>query len=292
MPKRHLFIALFTVAIWGMNFIFIKLALREIPPITLSALRFLFTALPLVFFLRRPQVKWFALIGYGLAIFAVQFGMLFYGMKLGMSAGLASMVAQTQVFFTIALSAVFFHERPKFTKIIGALIAFSGVALVGFHSSQDVSVPGLILVLIGALGWGTGNVVSKSMGPVNSVALVVWGALIATPPLSFLAWLLERNEIAVIDFAHLSSVTVWSLIYIVYASTHVGFSLWAWLLRQHAASSVAPFTLLVPVFGFLGSVLILHETLPDWKVHAALLVVGGLCVNLYNFERLWRRLKL
>jgi O-acetylserine/cysteine efflux transporter len=284
MPPRHLLVALLTVALWGFNFIFIKLALLEVPPLTLSALRFIFTALPFVFFIPRPKVNWLPLIGYGVSIFAVQFGMLFCGMKLGMSAGLASMVAQTQVFFTIGLSAIIFKERPKLSKLVGAFIAFSGVALVGFHSSQDVSVPGLILVLIGAFSWGTGNVISKSLGPVNPIALVVWGALMAILPLTLLAWTMESHEITALS-THFSAVTVWSLVYIIYMSTHVGFSLWAWLLRHYPASSVAPFTLLVPIFGFLGSVLVLHETLPDWKIYAAILVVVGLCVNVYNFDK-------
>ncbi len=280
MPFRHVLIAVLTVAIWGTNFMFIKIALQDFPPFTLAALRFFFTAIPAVFFLPRPKVNWQALVGYGFSIFTIQFGFLFLGMRLGMSAGLASMILQVQVFITIGLSAFLLKERPGFLKILGALIAFAGVAMVGLHSSQDVNPLGLLMLLIGALGWAIGNIIAKSLSSTNVLALVAWGGLVATPPLVLVAALLEKDE-ALVGFQQLHLSTVLAMLYIVYISTHVGFSLWSWLLRQHSASTVAPFTLLVPVFGFLGSVIVLKETLPDWKIHAGILVVAGLAVNLY-----------
>lgn len=285
MPIRHILVALLTVAVWGFNFVFIKLALHDMPPLMLTAARFLFTALPAAIFVPRPKIAPKLLIGYGLAIFAFQFGFLFCGMKLGMSAGLASMVMQTQVFFTIGFSALILHERPKFATILGALIAFAGVAVVGFHASNDVNVAGLCLLLLGASSWATGNVISKKIGAVNPIALVIWGGLVATPPLVILSLLVEGPAAITESVSHISLIGYASLAYIVYISTHLGFSLWAWLLRQYNASVVAPFTLLVPIFGFLGSWLFLHEQMQAWKLLAALLVVAGLCVNLFGSRR-------
>lgn len=280
MPLRHLLVALITVAAWGMNFVFIKMSLREIPPITLGVLRFFFTAFPAILFLKKPDVNWKSLAAYGTTIFALQFGFLFSGMYLGMSAGLSSMILQVSVFFTIALSAIVFKERPSFLKVFGAAISFCGVALVSLNTSQDVNLMGLLLLLCGAFSWATGNIIAKTLGAANPLSLVVWGGLFATPPLFIFGWSVEGVEPLLKLFSY-SSTTLWSLVYIVLISTHLGFSLWSWLLKRHSASTVAPFTLLVPVFGFLGSSLILGEKLEIWKLQAALLVIVGLGLNVY-----------
>jgi hypothetical protein len=95
----------------GANFVPIKVALVEVPPFALAALRFLLAALPLVFFVRRPAMPWRYVIGYGFAIGAFQFGLLFLGMKLGMPAGLSSLVIQMQVFCTIGLAVALEGDR-------------------------------------------------------------------------------------------------------------------------------------------------------------------------------------
>lgn len=286
MPIRHIMVAILTVAVWGFNFVSIKIALNDIPPITLGALRFLFTALPFAFFIPKPKVKWISLAGYGLTIFALQFGFLFTGMKLGMSAGLSSMILQTQVFFTIAIATVVFKEKPSVLKIIGAIIAFMGVGIIGFHAGGEVNLLGLLMLIFGAFSWASGNIISKSLGPVNSFALVVWGGLIAFPPLAAFAYFAEgMDQPLFTNISSISTATWIAMLYIVYISTHVGFSLWASLLKQYSASNVAPFTLLVPIFGFLGSAIILGEQIPDWKIHAGLLVITGLCLNIYDLRR-------
>lgn len=285
MPYRHVLVAILVVALWGLNFVFIKFALKDLPPFTLAAARFFLTAFPALLFIPRPKVKWSSLAAYGLTNFALQFGFLFTAMRLGMSAGLSSMILQVQVFFTIGLAAFVFKEKPNATKMMGALISFSGVVLVGFHSDKDVNILGLLMLLGGSLSWASGNIISKSLGSVNPLALVVWGGLIAFPCLALVAWGVEGHEAIVNGFRHVSASALLSLAYIVYISTHLCYSLWSWLIREYSASSVAPFTLLVPIFGFLSSALILNEELADWKIHAAILVVSGLLVNIYGSRK-------
>lgn len=284
MPLSHILIALAVVACWGLNFVFIKLALVDLPPFTLAAARFLLVAFPAVFFIPRPKVPWKMLAGYGLTSFALQFGFLFLAMRLGMSAGLASMILQVQVFFTIGLSMYFFNERPTFLRILGAVISFLGVVLVGFHADKDTSLLSIVLLLFGALSWASGNVFAKSLGKVNAFALVVWGGIIAFPALLILAFIVEGKAVITSGF-NITALGWWSVAYIVYISTYFGYSLWNWLLKAHSAAVVAPFTLLVPVFGFLSSILILHEEMALWKIHAGILVVTGLCINLYASRR-------
>ncbi len=291
MPLRHVLIGILVAAIWGINFIFIKLALIDFPPITLVALRFLFVVFPAVLFIPRPKAKLKSLFGYGIAMFALQFAFMFSGMRYGMSAGLASMVLQIQVFFTIAMSALLLKEKPTRERILGAVIAFSGIAIVGLHNDQDVSPLGLGLLLCAALSWASGTIVAKSMGTVKPLSVVVWGGLVALPFLLIYAWLVEGAESFQTGLSGIHATTLFALAYIVYVSTHLGFSLWGWLLNRYPASMVAPFTLLVPVFGFLSSAVFLGEVMSDWKVLAACLVVTGLFINMYG-GRLMRRKKV
>lgn len=292
MRPRHLLLALVVVAIWGVNFAIIKLGLRQVSPLGLGVARFFLAAFPWVFFIKRPEVPFRLLAGYGLLIFALQFGLLFTGMKIGMSAGLASLILQLQVFFTIGLSVALLGERPTVWQLSGALLAFCGVGLVAAHVGGEVTLAGLALLVGAAAAWGGGNVVSKRISQtnasVNVLGLVVWGSLIALPPLLVMALLLERENFLA-SFTGLDWISAGSIAYIVYLSTLFGFAVWSRLLGLYPVSTVAPFTLLVPVFGFLGSAVLLGEPIQDWKLIASALVIAGLCINLFGPRLLRRR---
>ncbi len=284
MRPRHLLLALAIVMIWGVNFAIIKLGLRQVSPLALGVARFFLAAFPWVFFIRRPAVPLRLVAIYGLLIFALQFGFLFTGMKVGMSAGLSSLILQLQVFFTIGLSVVLLGERPTFWQFAGAVLGFTGVGLVALHVGGDVTMPGLILVLGAAAAWGGGNIVSKKISQraaVNMLGLVVWGSLFALPPLLAVALVLDPEHF-IGSFTKLDWISIGSIAYIVYLSTLFGFAAWSSLLSLYPVSTVAPFTLLVPVFGFLGSAVLLGEPLQDWKLFASGLVIAGLALNLFG----------
>lgn len=107
---RDTVMALLVVFTWGVSFVAIKLGLDAMPPMALCAWRFLLATVPLIFFVRRPNVPWTLLLGYGLMIGVVQFGLLFLAIAIGMPAGLSSVVIQAQVFVTIALSVIWLGE--------------------------------------------------------------------------------------------------------------------------------------------------------------------------------------
>ncbi len=282
LPLRPLLLALLVVTIWGTNFVAIKVALRELPPLLLCAVRFICVALPAVFFLPRPAVTWRQLLVYGLTMFALHFGFLFLGMKLGMSAGLASLTLQFQVFVTLALAAFVLKERISAVQIAGALTAFAGFAIVAAHTGGDVTVAGLVCVLLGATSWGFANFASKRLGRVNPLALVVWGSLVVPVPMALASFIFEGPTLIVHSLTHVGGMTVLSVAFIVYGSTLVAYSIWSWLLSHYPASTIAPFTLLVPVFGMLSAALLLGESLPGWKLQAAALVIAGLALNIFG----------
>jgi O-acetylserine/cysteine efflux transporter len=160
------------------------------------------------------------------------------------------------------------------------LTAFSGIGLVAAHTGGEISALGLILIVAAAASWGIGNLIAMKLDKVDMLALVVWGSLVAWPPLLLLSYILEQGSWSLEDMAHLSWPTIGAVGYIVYLSTLLGFAVWSWLLSHYPAATVAPFTLLVPVFGFTSSALALGEPLYQWKLAAAILIIAGLCINL------------
>ena len=286
LSARHLWLALVVVAIWGSNFVVIKLALAHLPPLLLATLRFALAALPLVLLVRRPPVSWGNLALYGLTIGVGQFGLLFYVMTRHISPGLASLVIQSQVFFTVGLSMLLSGERVRPFQLVAALIAVAGIVLIASRSDGQTTPLGLVLTLAAALSWALGNIASRAAGPVNVLAYVAWSSLLAVPPLAALSLTLEgwpriAAGLAEADWATWAAV-LWQSI----GNTIFGYGVWAWLLARYPAATVAPFSLLVPVFGMGASAALLAEPLPPWKLAAAALVMGGLALNL-----LWPRLR-
>jgi O-acetylserine/cysteine efflux transporter len=230
------------------------------------------------------------LVFYGLVMFAMQFALLFTGMRMGMTAGLASLLMQTQVFFTIIFAVIFMGEKPTFWQIVGALISFAGIVVVGLNVGGNYSVSGFFLVIAAAISWGAGNLISKKMGKVNMFSLVVWGSFIAWPPLFLVAMLLEGSDKILYSLHHISFVPLAAIAYIAYLSTLFGFAAWCWLLSRYPVTTIAPFTLLVPIFGMLSSFLVLGESLQLWKILASLLVILGVCVNLLGTKLMLRKI--
>ena len=279
---RHVLLALLVVAIWGVNFVVIQVALKEIPPLLLTFLRFFFAAFPAIFFLKRPEhTSWKLLLAYSLSMFVFDFACLFTGMYLGVSSGIASLTLQTQVFFTAILAVIVLKERMSISKIVGAGVAFAGIIVVGFHAGGDVTLIGLLLVECAALSWAIGNLVSKRIGHVAMLNLVVWGSVISLPFLLGFSLYFESHLWSLETLTHLSLTSIGSLFYLVYPVTLFGFAIWSYLLSRYPATLVAPFTLLVPIFGFCASAFLLHEALPLWKLLAAALIITGLIINLY-----------
>lgn len=282
MKPLDILAALLVVVIWGANFVVIKLGLQQMPPILFTALRFIFSAFPLIFFVRRPAIPWKLLLGYGMFQFALQFTLLFSGIKLGFPAGLASLVIQLQAFFTIGLAVLLLNERPQLTQLMGALIAFCGMALVASQLQAKTTTIGFAMVVTGGFCWAIANIITKQIGKVNALSLVVWGALLASPPLVVASLAIEGAGAWIEVASRFSWPSIWAVLYQSYANTLLGFGVWSILMRKYPTATIAPFTLLVPVTGMLSAAIVLHEPLQWWKIAAGFLVLSGLACNLFG----------
>lgn len=282
MRIQHLILALFVVAVWGFNFVVIEVGLHEIPPLALCAIRFLLTSIPAIFFFKRPAISWKLLIAYGLIMFALQFNFLFAGIYAGVTPGLASLIMQTQIFFTVILATIFLHEKPNQWQILGMLTAFAGIVLVGIRLEGNVTFAGFIFLVAAGAAWAVGNLMSKKIGQTNMFGLVIWGNFIAFPLTLLSAFLFEGKTAVLLSLHHLSWLTLAAVGFIVYCSTIFGYGSWGWLLRRYPIATVAPYALLVPIIGFFSSAIVLHEPLQSWKLFAGLLVVTGLFINFFG----------
>lgn len=291
MTPKDLLLALLVIVVWGMNFVVIKVGLHGMPPMLMGALRFLLAAFPAILFVRRPQVPLRWMLAYGMTISLGQFAFLFYAMYVGMPAGLASLVLQSQAFFTLFFAALFLGERLRGSNLFGLLVAASGLVLIGLQGGQAMTLAGFALTIAAASMWALGNVVTRKLGKVNLVGLVVWGSLI--PPLPFLALSLWLEGPALISQSlrtlGLDSLLV--LAYLAFGATILGYGLWSRLLSRYPASQVAPFSLLVPVVGISSSALLLGERLGGLQMVGAALVMAGLLINVWGGRLLdsWRQ---
>jgi O-acetylserine/cysteine efflux transporter len=282
MPLRHFLLALAVVAIWGSNFVVIKYALHTLPPLLLAVLRFGFALVPACFFLRRPAVGWRNLAGYGVLIGVGQFGLLYLAMRSQISPGLASLVVQTQVFFTLLLAVRIRKEKVLGAQWLGLALAAGGIAVIAAHVDGTTTALGVAMVLAAAFSWACANLLTQRAGRIDMLAYVVWSSAFAVPPLLLLSVLIDGPERIAAGLAASDAGTWAAVLWQSIGNTLFGYGVWSWLLARHPAGRIVPMALLVPVFGMGSAALLLGEPLPPWKLVAAALVLAGLAINLFG----------
>ena len=290
MSPRHLFLALLLVAVWGTNFVALKWSLEEIPPFLLTALRYIFTALPAIFFIRKPDVSWRFLALYGFVVGILQFSFAYTGLKLGMPAGLSSIVIQIQAPFTFILAIWLLGERPQLLQLVGGVVALAGIGVIALERIEPTALIPLLLMVLGALSWAGSNIIAKKAGNIDMVGLVIWSSLVVPVPMLILSVLFEGGLGVFAQVAgDLTLRGGLSVLFTAYLSTVFGYGVWAILLGKYPASTVAPFTLLVPIFGFGSAFLFLGESVTTIEVIGSAIVFLGLLINVFGPRILARR---
>jgi O-acetylserine/cysteine efflux transporter len=269
MSLRHSLLACFVMLVWGANFVVIDEGLADVPPLLFLALRFTLVALPLVFFVPRPKARWQDVVAVGGFMSLGQFSLLYVALHLGMPSGLASLILQAQVIFTIALAGAVLRERPTRRQVVGAAIGTTGlVVVVVAHGAVAPVVP--VLVMLGAaMSWAIGNVVSRRAGISSGLSLVVWSALVVPLPALGLSLLLDGRDEVGRALTSLSATAVASTCYTAVGASLIGYGIWNTLLARYPTGAVVPFVLLVPVVGILAAWLVQDE------VPTVLELVGG-----------------
>ena len=276
MRPRDILLALLVVSILGVSFVAIKFGLQVTSPFALCAWRFFLAAVPLVFFVPRPDVPWRVLFGYGFMIGVVQFGLLFFALSTGVPAGLSSLVIQAQVFFTMGLSVLWLGERIGPAQLAGAALAMGGLIIIGWAKVSSGLGLGFAMVLGAALAWALGNIIAKRAGRVDLLGFIAWSSLAAPIPLALLSLAFEGHTALFEPLLHPTLAAWASILTLAYGATVFGFGMWSKLLVRYGAAVVAPFALLIPVAGMASTALVFGERLTKAQAVGALLVILGL----------------
>jgi len=286
---RHSALALSVAVLWGINFVAIDLGLhangRDVPPLLFVAMRFLLVVFPFILFIRKPEVGWKAIIGVGLFMSAGQFGLLYLGMALGMPAGLASLVLQAQVLFTIVLAARFLGERPGRRQMAGVVLGVAGLGVVALGRSAVAPVLPLMIVLAAALSWAVGNVVARHSKAASGLGLVVWSGAVVPVPLAGLSLLVDGPDVVWATVTDLQPATILSAIYTAVFASLIGYGIWNRLLSLYPSSDVVPFTLLVPVVGMTAAWLVLNEIPTLTEILGGVILLLGVAIAVLGVGR-------
>ncbi len=294
MRWQHVALGVLITAIWGFNFVVLKVALVGVPPILLTAIRFIFSCLPVLFLPRPKGMRWRDLLIVGLTSFLGQYIFLFVAMAKGMPAGLSSVTLQLQVFVTIVFSIVFLGERPKLQQYLGAALALAGLGTIASTVGAGSTIPviAMVFIVLSACTWAFGNFTVRKAGPdagFGTLAGVCWMSLVPPLPALAISFAFEGPDRMLAAITHIQPITVAAIAYTVVLSTWAGFAVWGYLLSTYPAGKAAPFALLVPVFGGLSSYLVLGETLSPTRLVGSLMIFAGLGIILLPWHKLLGR---
>lgn len=292
-------LAVFVVVLWGINFTVIKFGVNEMSPMLLVALRYVFAALPAIFFVKRPDTSWKYIVAYGMTVGVGQFSCLFYAENIGMPAGVASVVLQAQAFFTILLAGALFKEKIRAGQIAGLIVAGAGLFFIsgniGTHGGTAIPGVAFLLTVIAALFWGISNIIvryasreAEAKGKnLNMFSMVIWSSLVPPFPMLAAAVIMDKPVLVLHQLSHINASAAFSILYLALLATLIGYGLWSTLLAKYPAGKVAPLSLLVPVAGLITAQIVLKEKLTTIQWGGGLIIILGLLIS--NFSHRLRK---
>ncbi|WP_417526323.1 EamA family transporter [Marinomonas shanghaiensis] len=267
------------MALWGLNFSVIKLGVSSVHPLILTALRFSFAVFPLIFFIKKPDVPWRYLIAYGLSFGVGVWGLTTLSIGAGVSAGMASLLLDMSVVSSLLVGWLCLNETMTRNKLLGAGLALLGLILIMYSEGGSVTGQGLVLVLMASVFWSINGLIVKRANTKSIFAFNIWGMVFAPLPLLLLAVMLEGTQVITELPNQLTQWTLFSALFQAYPTTLLGYWFWNKMIMKYSVSSVAPMTLLVPVFGILGGYWFYDEAIQTSQIIAAVLILLGLFVG-------------
>lgn len=296
MKKKDMILALLVVIVWGANFTVIKLGLDGVPSMLLVSLRYLITALPAVFFIKRPKLEWKYIILYGLTVGVGQFACLFYAMEIGMPASLASIIVQLQAFISPFFAWMFLKEKLETKQLIGFLIAAVGLFIIAIASGANgmtkIPIGAFILTICAPVFWALSNIIIRFISEetvasgekLDMLSLVVWASLIPPLPLLAFALMLDTPQTLVSVIANLNAISVFAVLYLSFGATLFGYGMWSELIAKYSIGEIAPLSLLVPITGLLTARIVLSEQLSKMQWLGVAIILIGLIITNLDFK--------
>jgi O-acetylserine/cysteine efflux transporter len=285
MNARDSLLAALVATVWGFNFVVIDWGMRGVPPLLFAAVRFSLVLFPAVFLIPRPAAPWRTVAAVGVFMSLGQFGFLYVAMAAGMTPGLAALVLQAQVIFTVVIAAGALREGPTRAQAVGVLLGSAGLVVVAVGRGGHVTAAALGLCLLGALSWGIGNVVSRASGISGGLSLTVWSAVVVPVPLLALSLLLDGPSTVVAALAGFSWQAIVSTLYTAGLASLLGYGIFNTLLSRNPSSSVVPWVLLAPVVAMASAWLLLDQQPTTAELAGGTVLIVGVLVAMRPSRR-------
>ena len=279
MHIHHIGLAVTVALLWGANFTVMKVGMGEISPLIFSALRSL-VILPLLFFIPRPKMSWGLLFVIGLLIGTVKLPLMLLAISLGVATGLTSLIVQVQAFFTIIFAWVVFGQQPGKMNWLGMITSMIGIGLISIQIDGSASISGLIVIIMSAIFWAISNIIiQKKCQNIDMLSLTIWMNIVPPIPLFIMSYYIYGYEGFTHTLENFSAHSFWALLYAGFCAGLLGYTIWGNLLKKYPATIVAPFSLLVPVFGLSFAYFSIDEVLTKTSIFGCGLVILGLVIN-------------
>jgi O-acetylserine/cysteine efflux transporter len=278
MSRRDNFRAALVAIIWGANFVVIDEGLKGFPPFLLLCARFLVVLFPAIFLVPRPG-PWRTILQVGLFMSLGQFALLYLSLHLGMPAGLASLLVQVQVIFSIAISRVFLRERPTRQQLLGVGVGLVGLTVLIAGRADSAGLVPLAVIIGACLAWSIGNVITRSAQVTSGFGLTIWSGVVVPIPALALAFLVNGPHAVDHAVAHIGWLTIASTLYTAILCSLFGYGVWNSLLSRYPVGSVVPFALVVPVAGIATAWIALGETPTIAETLGGLILLGGIATT-------------
>jgi O-acetylserine/cysteine efflux transporter len=278
MTRRDMLLAALVMVIWGFNFVVIDWGMADLPPLLFLAIRFVLVVFPAVLLVPKPAAPWRTIIAVGCFMSLGQFGFLYAAISAGLPPGLAALVLQAQVVFTIVIAAAALHERPTRSQTLGVVLGAAGLGVVALGRGGGVTALALGLCIVAALSWGIGNVVSRASGVRGGLSLTVWSGLVVPIPLVALSLLIDGPGELADGLASFGWDAGISTLYTAGLASLVGYGIFNTLLSRNQAASVVPWVLLVPPVGMVSAWLVLGDVPALGEALGGLVLIGGVII--------------
>ncbi|HKV37065.1 MAG TPA: EamA family transporter [Pyrinomonadaceae bacterium] len=265
--------------IWGSTWLFIKLGLENLPPITFAGIRFVIACLILFLLIRVRGISlpanrrdWGLLALTGVLSFSLNYGLVFWGEQY-ISSGLAAVLQATLPAFGLVIAHVHLpSERMTWSKIFGVVLGFAGVAVV-FSNQLAIAggkaLAGCVALVLSALFAAYSNVLVKAHGRKLEPAILAGGQMFfGLIPLLLIGIPLEGNPFRF----HWTPMAVMALLYLAVVGSVIAFLLYYWLVLNMDVTKTMLISLVTPVVAVVLGMVVLGEDL-SWRT-----VAGGIMI--------------
>ncbi len=278
MTIKEQLLALTVVLVWGFNFVIIRWGLEDLHTMTFIMLRFLFTAIPMVFFIKKPDVAMRFVALYGLILGLGVWGLVYLAVAQGMPAGMSSLIIQTSPFLTVLAAVLLFKEPLNAKQILGVVIALIGLMVIFVFKSDNIALMGLLITLLAAVFMTLSNVIIKRCKPKNTVSFTVWASLFVPLPVLLLSFVYAgMTDTPISTYLQLPNLKGWGVIlFQSFIVTVAGYSIFATLITKHGLAITTPYTLLVPISSLFFGWVFYNEVLSAVEIAGSVLILVGL----------------